>query len=98
MQMQRMFQQGGELLDDGQAQAQTVFGVTPGVVQLIEFFEYLRLLLDAEAATVVGDIQQHPARILPRAKGDQPGLSVTQGVGQQVAQHPLEQQRIAAHP
>ena len=67
VQLQRMLQQRGQLLDDGQTEAQAALGIAPGVVQLAELLEDLRLLCRTETTTVVGDLQEHAARILPGA-------------------------------
>ncbi|MNG19067.1 hypothetical protein D3C84_1031870 [compost metagenome] len=62
-----MLQQRGQLLDDGQTEAQATLGIAPGVIQLAELLENLCLILRRQTTTVVGDLQQHAARLLPGA-------------------------------
>lgn len=91
-----MAEEFGKTANDGQTEAEALAAITLGIADLVELVEDLFGLLrrDADAGVPYLDAPMLP--VPPHPDQDAAGLGIADGVVDQVAQYPFEQQCIAA--
>ena len=97
---ERVAQQLGRALHNIQPQAETAGAVPLGVAYLIKLAEHLGLVLGRDANAAVPDFNPHVLAVARRAARQQyrAVFCVPHGIGHQIEQDALQQNRVAAHP
>ena len=93
--MHLVAQQAAQALDDGQPEAEAAAALARGVVELVVFLEDGLQLGFGNADPGVSDLDAQHSLAAAAAEQHLAALGVFQGVGQQVADHLLQQARIA---
>ena len=84
-------------LHDGETQAKAEAALAGGIVDLVEFFEDRLEMLDRDAHAGVPDFEPEPVAAPAAAEKDLAARRVFHGIPQEIADHLLQQPRIAPH-
>ncbi len=87
----------GNLLDDGQPQAQAAILVRALFFATLELLEDFLQAFGGDTHAAVPDLDRQPAPLAPTAQHHPALAGVADGVAQQVAQNPRQQLDVAAH-
>ena len=86
-----------QAMHDGKTEAEAAAALTRGVVELVILLEDRLQLPGRDAIAGIADLDGEAASAPPAAEQDLAALGVFQGVRKQVADHLLQQSRIAAY-
>ncbi len=88
-------QQVGNAVRDGQAETEAL---AIAAVATVEFLEHHGLLLRRDAGAAVMHADRQCLAVPANAQQHAATTGVADGIGQEVLQHPAQQQRVAVHP